>query len=91
MDYFCKLKKKILYRSNYRGCKETDLIIGNFTKKYIKDFSIEELQELNEILNENDNLLFKWITQKIDLPAKYANSDIMKKLIIFQQHKFNAQ
>ena len=29
------LKKKIIYRSNYRGTKEMDSLLGAFTKKYI--------------------------------------------------------
>ena len=29
------LKKKIIYRSNYRGTKEMDKLLGAFTKKYI--------------------------------------------------------
>ena len=31
-----ELKKKIIYRSNYRGTKEMDNLLGAFTKKYIK-------------------------------------------------------
>ena len=34
------LKKKILYRSEYRGTKEMDLLLSNFVKKYINDFTI---------------------------------------------------
>jgi len=29
------LKKKIIYRSNYRGTKEMDKLLGAFTKKKI--------------------------------------------------------
>ena len=29
------LKKKIIYRSNYRGTKEMDKLLGSFVKKYI--------------------------------------------------------
>ena len=28
-------EKKIIYRSNYRGTKEMDNLLGEFTKKYI--------------------------------------------------------
>ena len=31
-----QLKKKIIYRSNYRGTKEMDKLLGSFTNKYIK-------------------------------------------------------
>ena len=30
-----ELKKKIIYRSNYRGTKEMDKLLGTFTKKNI--------------------------------------------------------
>ena len=29
------LKKKIIYRSNYRGTKEMDKLLGAFTDKYL--------------------------------------------------------
>ena len=32
------LKKKLTYRSNYRGTKEMDSLLGDFTKKYINLF-----------------------------------------------------
>ena len=30
-----QIKKKIIYRSNYRGTKEMDKLLGAFTNKYI--------------------------------------------------------
>ena len=30
------LKKKIIYRAEYRGTKEMDLLLGNFVKKIYK-------------------------------------------------------
>ena len=37
------LKKKIKYRSEYRGIKEMDLLLGKFVKKYVDNLSYEEL------------------------------------------------
>ena len=45
------LKKKILYRSEYRGTKEMDLLLSKFVKKYINDFGIVELKKLEDLLN----------------------------------------
>jgi antitoxin CptB len=45
------LKKKILYRSNYRGTKEMDNLIGTFVKSIIDDLDIAELYKLN--IDEN--------------------------------------
>ena len=41
-----QLKKKIIYRSNYRGTKEMDKLLGAFTKKYINQLSQDELIDL---------------------------------------------
>ena len=32
------LKKKIIYRSNYRGTKEMDKLLSSFVKKHIDTF-----------------------------------------------------
>ena len=34
-----ELKKKIIYRSTYRGTKEMDTLISSFTKKIINDLN----------------------------------------------------
>ena len=54
------LKKKILYRSEYRGTKEMDLLLSNFVKKYINVFDIDELKQLDNLLNIDDDSLLKW-------------------------------
>ena len=58
------LKKKFLYRSKYRGIKEMDLLLSNFVKKYINDFGIVELKQLDSLLNFDDDSLFKWYLNK---------------------------
>ena len=50
MNKIDSLKKKIKYRSEYRGIKEMDLLLGNFVKKYIDIFTYDELIDLYEIL-----------------------------------------
>ena len=58
------LKKKILYLSKYRGTKEMDLLLSNFVKKYINEFGIEELKQLYDLLNFDEDSLFKWYLNK---------------------------
>ena len=65
------LKKKIIYRSTYRGTKEMDKLLSAFTKKYINDLNKSELILLNDLLDIDDENLFnfnqaKEITIKID-------------------------
>ena len=74
------LKKKIKYRSEYRGIKEMDLLLGNFVKKYVDTFSYEELLDLYKILDEDDEKIFKWYSsdKNSDLIVKNKVSDLLK-------------
>ena len=55
-----ELKKKIIYRSNYRGTKEMDNLLGAFTKKYIDKFNERELIDLEKLLNIDDTNLYNY-------------------------------
>ena len=37
-NYIDNLRKRLIYRSQYRGTKEMDRLIGSFVKKYIHEF-----------------------------------------------------
>ena len=54
------LKKKIIYKSSYRGIKELDIILRAFVKKYINSLSDNDLNELLIFLDNNDDDLFKF-------------------------------
>ena len=54
------IKKKIRYRAEYRGFKEMVLLLSKFVKKYINTFNYNELLDLYEILEKDDDILFKW-------------------------------
>ena len=52
-----ELKKKIIYRSSYRGSKEMDILISSFVKSVIDDFNYEELEMLDYLVNIDDENL----------------------------------
>ena len=54
------LKNKIIYRANYRGTKEMDKLLGSFTKKYINELNDLELQLLCDLLDFDDENLYKF-------------------------------
>tara|TARA_B100000029_G_C17030722_1_gene762083 strand:- start:55 stop:312 length:258 start_codon:yes stop_codon:yes gene_type:complete len=54
------LKKQIIYRSNHRGTKEMDLLLGNFVKKYINELENRDLQDLMNLLLIEDEVIKKW-------------------------------
>jgi antitoxin CptB len=55
------LIKKLLYRSNHRGTKEMDLLIGGFAKENLKLLNADELKEFELILNYTDKKLNTWL------------------------------
>ena len=55
-----KIKKKIIYRSNYRGTKEMDKLLGAFTNKYLNQLNNEDLNELIKFLEIDDNNLYNF-------------------------------
>ena len=77
------LRKKILYRSKYRGIKEMELLLNSFVKKHINDFSIAELKQLDDLLNFDDDSLFKWyLNKKVEI--KIPNNKVSKLLKNFK-------
>jgi len=76
--------KRILYQTWYRGCKETDRILGYFAREHINEFSDKELDMLEEIMAESDRDIFDWLTGKSDIPEKYNNNNVMKLLLNFK-------
>ena len=55
-----QFKKKIIYRSNYRGTKEMDKLLGAFTKKYIDELCNEDLTDLVKLLDIDDTNLYNF-------------------------------
>ena len=68
-----QLKKKIIYRSNYRGTKEMDKLLGSFTKKYIDKLDKNDLIDLEKLLNIDDNNLYNYF----DTLYPLLNFDLM--------------
>ena len=72
-----QLKKKIIYRSNYRGTKEMDKLLGAFTNKYINELSKVELIDLKNLLDiDDDNLynFYKGLKTEIMFEENYINN-----------------
>ena len=55
-----ELKKKIIYRSNYRGTKEMDILLSSFVKDVINHLDNDELENLFNLLNIDDYNLYKF-------------------------------
>ncbi len=58
-------KKKLLYRSNYRGTKEMDILLSRFVKEHIDKFNEKQLYELDKFLDFEDEIILKYYQQGI--------------------------
>ena len=54
------LKKRLIYRSLYRGTKEMDKLIGSFVQSNIDKFNKNQLNELEKFLDIDDDTLYKF-------------------------------
>ena len=75
MNELESLKKKILYRANYRGTKEMDIILGNFVKRYINSLSLIELKDLDLFLDFDDDIIYNFYQNNV------FNEDLRKNKI----------
>tara|TARA_Y100000996_G_C22330831_1_gene564394 strand:+ start:484 stop:741 length:258 start_codon:yes stop_codon:yes gene_type:complete len=76
-------KKRLIYRSSYRGTKEMDILLSKFVNKYINDFNEEQLLELEIFLNFEDEIILNYYQFNI------SKNDIGKNKIakLFKEFK----
>ena len=71
------LKKKIIYRSAYRGSKEMDSLLGSFSKKYVNILNKEDLVCLSKLMDMDDENLYKY-NQGLKTTVKINENKITK-------------
>ena len=81
-----ELKKKIIYRSTYRGTKEMDTLISSFTKKIINDLNDDELISLSNLLDIDDENLYK-LNQGLSTTVDIEENKVSKLLKEFKYKK----
>ena len=79
-----QLKKKIIYRSSYRGTKEMDKLLGAFTRKYINRLEEKDLIQLIEMLEIDDNNLYNFYND-LNTDIEFKNNRIN---YLFKNFKF---
>ena len=79
------LKKRLIYRSQYRGTKEMDKLVGSFVKSNINNFDLNQLQELEKFLSIDDDTLYRFYNNQID-NLKDISQEFIK---LYKSHKYN--
>ena len=81
-----ELKKKIIYRSSYRGTKEMDFLMTSFTNKYIDSLNDNELLELSNLLDLDDKKLYN-LNCKKKITNEIPNNKIINLFMSFKLKK----
>ncbi len=58
-------KKRLIYRSSYRGKKEMDILLSSFVKFYINKFSKKDLDELDKLLDYEDEVILNFYQNNV--------------------------
>ena len=82
-----ELKKKIIYRSTYRGTKEMEALISSFTKQIINDLNRDELINLSNLLDIDDENLYKF-NQGLSPTVNIEENKVSK---LFKSFKYNKE
>ena len=83
MNELESLKKKIKYRSSYRGTKEMDLLLSSFASKYTDSFSYAELIKLDDFMNCSDEDINNFYLNRTPI----RSFEDKKILDLFLKHK----
>ncbi len=74
-----EIKKKIIYRSSYRGTKEMDILMTNFVKYIITDLDYNQLLYLDEFVNYDDEVLKSLKNKEINFNINPKFNFILEK------------
>lgn len=76
-------RKRLLYRSVYRGNKENDILLGQFARAHIAELGPEQLDQYERILATGDNQIFDWVSGKEAVPAA-DDTPVLRMLMSFR-------
>ena len=79
-----ELKRKINYRSNYRGTKEMDVLLNSFVKTIIDNLNKNDLQNLLDLINIDDENLYNF-KQGINTNKNIKDNRITK---LFKEYEY---
>jgi len=87
------LRKKVLYMSTHRGCKEMDIILGQFAESHINTLTDAEVLIYEKLLELSDNILYNLISEILiqgklerDIERKEINN-LLLKISLFHDQK----
>ena len=75
--------KRLKMRSWRRGTKEMDMILGPFSDEMLGDLTGQELDQYEQLLHENDQDLYQWVSGQVSPPQTHA--ELIDRIANFAQ------
>ncbi len=66
-----QLLKRLKYRSQHRGTKEADYLLGRFADQFLASLKPEQLECFDALLNCPDNEIIQWMSGQQSVPVEY--------------------
>lgn len=79
--------KKLKFRAWRRGFREADLILGPFADHHVQDFTPDELDAFERLLEVPDQDLYAWIIETAPTPPEFDDG-IMRRIKAFRWEAF---
>lgn len=76
-------RRRLIFRSDHRGNKENDILLGQFAQAHLHGFDPGQLDRYEALLEESDNDIFDWVAGRAEVPAD-KDSDVLRLLLAFQ-------
>jgi antitoxin CptB len=64
-------RKRLAYRSLYRGVRESDLIFRRFRDHYLDSLDGDDLDRFEAILDESDQDILSWVSGRVPVPERH--------------------
>jgi antitoxin CptB len=76
-------RKRLLWRSNHRGIREMDLLLGGFARSRLPTMTENELNAFEALIELPDQELLAWITGEATVPPTIGNA-LLPELLKFR-------
>lgn len=75
--------KRLIYQSWYRGCKETDILLGGFAKAHLTELDDAGLDSFEALLGEHDADVYAWLTDTKPVPPHFKDDKTYQQIYAF--------
>ncbi len=72
-------RKRLIYRSQHRGTKELDLLLGRFAADRLDDLDPDQIDRFEALLDLPSPLVYAWATGQEDPPPE-MDTDVLRLL-----------